>query len=266
MRWIYRAQDANGDGGVSHSYLIGTGWMRSYPETTGYIIPTLLNWHATTQDDEPRRRALAMADWELGLQLDSGAIPNLTVFRPADANEVAECWKVVMRLTDRPALLVLTRQAVPTLDRGRLAEADGVKRGAYVLADPPGGDPQVLLLGTGSEVSLCVQAHEMLTRDGIPSRVVSMPSWELFDEQPREYRDAVLRPGVTARIAVEAAATMGWERYVGAKGRVIGMRSFGASAPYPDLQRRFGLTPDHVVAAARQVLEDAEGVQASRRS
>ncbi len=182
------------------------------------------------------------------------AIPGLIVLRPADANEVAECWRVILPLTDRPALLVLSRQAVPTLDRKRFASAAGVARGAYVLTDAPGGAPELILIGTGSEVSLCVKAHEALAQDGFRSRVVSMPSWELFDEQPREYRDAVLPPGVGARIAVEQGAAMGWERYVGAGGLTIGMRTFGASAPLVDLQRKFGFTAEHIVAAAEQLL------------
>jgi transketolase len=195
------------------------------------------------------------------------AIPGLIVLRPADANEVAECWKVILPLTHRPALLVLTRQAVPTLDRTRYAAAAGVAKGAYVLADAPGSVPEVLLIGTGSEVSLCVKAHEALLAEGIRSRVVSMPSWELFDEQPREYRDAVLPPNVTARIAVEQAAVMGWERYLGPGGRAIGMRTFGASAPLADLMRKFGFSPDHIVAAAEELLgrtRHAAGVE--RRS
>jgi transketolase len=193
------------------------------------------------------------------------AIPGLIVLRPADANEVAECWRVILPLTDRPALLVLTRQAVPTLDRSRYAAAAGVARGAYVLADPPAGAPEVLLIGTGSEVSLCVKAHEALAKEGLRSRVVSMPSWELFDRQPREYRDAVLPPGLTARIAVEQGGAMGWERYVGSEGRVIGMRTFGASAPLADLQRRFGFTVEHVVAEAEQLLGRAGRVVGAQR-
>jgi transketolase len=187
------------------------------------------------------------------------AIPNLIVLRPADANEVAECWKVILPLTDRPALLVLTRQAVPTIDRSRYAAASGAARGAYVLADPPSGPPELILIGTGSEVSLCLKAREALAKDGVRSRVVSMPSWELFDHQPREYRDAVLPPGLTARIAVEQAGALGWERYVGAAGRVIGMHSFGASAPIADLQRHFGFTPEAIVAAAEELLGRAAG-------
>jgi len=182
------------------------------------------------------------------------AIPGLIVLRPADANEVVECWKVILPLRDRPALLSLTRQALPTLDRTRYAAAGDVARGAYVLADPPGSAPELILIGTGSEVSLCVRAHEALVQDGVRSRVVSMPSWELFDRQPVEYRDSVLPPGVTARIAVEMAGSLGWERYVGSAGRVIGMRSFGASAPAADLQRHFGFTPEAIIATAEELL------------
>ena len=182
------------------------------------------------------------------------AIPGLVTIRPADANEVAEAWRVILGLRHRPAALILTRQALPTLDRTRYAQASGLVRGAYVLADAPGGDPEVLLLGTGSEVSLCLSAHEQLEKAGIRSRVVSMPSWELFDDQPVEYKDAVLPPSVTARVAVEQASTLGWERYVGSRGRVIGMKTFGASAPLKELQRKFGFEPDRVAAVAREVL------------
>jgi transketolase len=182
------------------------------------------------------------------------AIPGLIVLRPADANEVVEAWKVIMRQRHRPAALVLTRQAVPTLDRRRYAPASGVERGAYVLADPPAGRAQVLLLATGSEVALALAAHEQLAAEGVRSRVVSMPSWELFEAQDEQYRASVLLPEVTARVAVEQASTFGWERYVGTKGRVIGMKTFGASAPLKELQRKFGFTPDAVVAAAREQL------------
>ncbi|HKQ57042.1 MAG TPA: transketolase [Candidatus Eisenbacteria bacterium] len=181
------------------------------------------------------------------------AIPGLIVLRPADANEAAECWKVILPLTDRPALMALTRQALPTLDRTRFAAASGVARGAYVLADAPGGAPEVILIGTGSEVSLCLKAHETLVGDGVKCRVVSMPSWELFDQQPRDYHDAVLPPAVTARISVEAGAAFGWERWVGPAGRAIGMRSFGASAPTADLQKHFGFQPEAIVATAMEL-------------
>ncbi len=183
------------------------------------------------------------------------AIPGLIVIRPADANEVIEAWKVILQLHHQPAVLVLTRQDLPTLDRTKYAPASGLARGAYVLADAPGGKPEVLLLATGSEVSLCVEAHERLVTEGIRSRVVSMPSWELFDEQDDAYRDSVLPPDVTARVSVEQASVFGWGRYVGSSGKSIGMRSFGASAPLKDLQREFGFTVDRVVAEAKAQLD-----------
>ena len=143
---------------------------------------------------------------------------------------------------------------MPTLDRSRYASASGLAKGAYVLADASGGSPDVLLIGTGSEVSLCVSAHEQLTKEGIRSRVVSMPSWELFDDQPQGYRDEVLPPAVRARVSVEQASAIGWERYVGSAGKVIGMRTFGASAPLKELQQKFGFHQENVVAAAKSVL------------
>jgi transketolase len=185
------------------------------------------------------------------------SIPGLIVLRPADANEVAEAWKVIMRLHHEPAVLVLSRQAVPTIDRSRYAPASGLARGAYVLADAPGGRPDVLLLATGSEVAVCLDAHERLVSEGINTRVVSMPSWELFDDQPREYRDGVLPPEVTARVSVEQASRFGWSKYVGATGHSIGMRSFGASAPLKDLTRKFGFSPEHIMAAAREQAQSA---------
>jgi len=181
------------------------------------------------------------------------AVPGLTVLRPADAAEVVECWRLVMQLREDPVALVLTRQAVPVIDRARFAPASGVARGAYVLADPP-GEPEVLLLATGSEVTLCLSAHEVLARDGIRARVVSMPSWEVFERQPPTYRDAVLPPSVRARVAVEQASTYGWARYVGSEGAIIGMHTFGASAPLKALERKFGFTPDAVVEAAKAQL------------
>jgi transketolase len=160
-----------------------------------------------------------------------------------------------MPLRHQPVALVLTRQALPTVDRTRYASASGLANGAYVLADAPDGRPTVVLLATGSEVSLCVAAHERLAADGIRARVVSMPSWELFEQQSQEYRDRVLPPDVIARVAVEQASTFGWERYVGLGGAIIGMRTFGASAPLKALQKKFGFTPDHLVAAAKQQVE-----------
>ena len=182
------------------------------------------------------------------------AMPNMIVLRPGDANEVVEAWRVILQLQESPATLVLSRQAMPTLDRSKYSPASGVAKGAYVLADAPGGKPDVILMGTGSELSLCVSAYEKLAAEGIHARVVSMPSWELFDKQDATYKDSVLPPSVTARVSVEMAATFGWERYTGTRGRNIGMHRFGASAPIKDLLKYFGFTVDHVVAEARAVL------------
>jgi transketolase len=182
------------------------------------------------------------------------AIPGLVTLRPGDANEVVEAYRYVMQLRHQPAVLVLSRQPLPTLDRRTYAPAEGVARGAYVLADPPGGNPEVILIASGSEVSLAVEAHDKLLAEGIRSRVVSMPSWDIFDNQTREYRDRVLPPTVKARVAVEQASTFGWERYVGSSGHVIGMRTFGASAPLKALQEKFGFEPDRVAAAAKELL------------
>ncbi len=182
------------------------------------------------------------------------AIPGLVVLRPADANEVVEAYRYIMQLRHQPAAIALSRQPLPTFDRGRYASAAGVARGAYVMADAPGGPPEIILIASGSEVSLVVDAHEALTAEGIRSRVVSMPSWDIFEHQPRDYRDSVLPPAVSARLAVEQGSVLGWERYVGPAGRVIGMKTFGASAPLKELQRKFGFEPDRVVAAAKELL------------
>ena len=183
------------------------------------------------------------------------AIPGLVTLRPADANEVVEAYRTVLPFHHEPVALALSRQPLPTLDRKRYADASGVAHGAYVLADSAGaGLPEVILIATGSEVILAVEAHEKLTTEGVRSRVVSMPSWELFDRQPPEYRERVLPPSVRARIAVEQASTLGWDRWVGPEGRIIGMRTFGKSAPLKELQKRFGFEPEHVVAAAHEVL------------
>ncbi len=182
------------------------------------------------------------------------AIPNLVVIRPADANEVAEAYRAVMALAEQPGALVLTRQNLPTLDRTVYAPASGLHQGGYVLADAPDGDPELILIGTGSEVSLCLEACEQLTSEGVKARVVSMPSWELFDAQPAEYRDSVLPPGVTCRLAVEASVEQGWHKYIGCSGRFVGMRSYGASAPYKQLYEHFGITVQNVVAEAKAAL------------
>ncbi len=181
----------------------------------------------------------------------------MIVLRPADANEVAESWRVILAHTDQPACLVLTRQALPTLDRNRYGSASGVAKGAYVLADAPDGKPKVILMATGSEVSLCIDAYEKLSAEGIAARVVSMPSWELFERQDRAYRESVLPPGVTARIAVEQAAAMGWARYVGIgeDAKTIVMQTFGASAPLSDLKKKFGFTPEAGYAEAKQLVK-----------
>src|SRR6202790_4695087 len=182
------------------------------------------------------------------------AMPTMIVLRPGDANEVVEAYKVLIQLRHSPVSLVLTRQALPTFDRTKYAPASGVAKGAYVLADAPGGKPDVILMGTGSEVSLCVEASEKLNAAGVKARVVSMPSWELFERQDAAYKESVLPASVTARVSVEMASTFGWERYVGLKGKMIGMHSFGASAPLKDLLKKFGIETDKVVAAAKEVL------------
>jgi transketolase len=179
------------------------------------------------------------------------AVPGLQVFRPADANEVTETWRIVTALRHEPAALILSRQALPTLDRTRLAPASGVAKGAYVLAEAEGGKPDVILLATGSEVHLALAAREELQAGGISARVASMPCWELFDRQSQEYRDQVLPPSVKARVAVEQASTLGWDRYVGDDGAVVGMHTFGASAPLKQLLVKFGFTPDRVAQVAR---------------
>ena len=183
------------------------------------------------------------------------AIPGLIMIRPADANEVVEAWRVIMKLHREPAALILTRQDLPTFDRTKYAPAEGLAKGGYVMADAADGKPDVILMGTGSEVSLCVQAYEQLKTEGIKARVVSLPSWELFDLQPQAYRDQVLPPAITARVAVEQAATFGWGHYVGTQGTVIGMTTFGASAPLKVLLKEFGFMAEHVVEAAKQQLK-----------
>jgi transketolase len=182
------------------------------------------------------------------------AVPGFITLRPADANEVTEAWRVIMQFRHEPAALVLSRQALPTIDRGKYASAASVAKGAYVLADSPDGKPELILMATGSEVSLCVSAYETLSAEGRKVRVVSMPSWEIFEHQSPEYRESVLPQAVTARISVEQASTFGWSQYVGHAGKSLGMKSFGASAPLKELQKRFGFTPEAVVAAARELL------------
>ena len=186
------------------------------------------------------------------------SIPGLIVLRPADANEVAEAWRVALGLKHEPACLILSRQNLPTFDRTRYAAASGVRRGAYVLADAANGKPDVILMGTGSEVRLCLEVYEKLTAEGVAARVVSMPSWELFEQQDEDYRASVLPPDVTRRVAVEQASTLGWERYTGLRGTILGMKTFGASAPLKELLVKFGFTGDNVYAAAKQQLARKE--------
>ncbi len=188
------------------------------------------------------------------------AIPGLITLRPADANETVEAWRVIAGFRHEPVALILTRQAVPTLDRRKYATADGLRRGAYILADASDGPPEVLLLASGSEVSLCIEAYESLKADGVKARVVSMPSWEMFEHYCRahpDYREQVLPSAVTARVSVEKGSTLGWPRYVGMRGRSIGMATFGASAPLKELQKKFGFTPENVVAAAKEQIAAA---------
>jgi transketolase len=182
------------------------------------------------------------------------AVPGLVVLRPGDANEVVEAYRYILQLRHQPAVIALSRQPLPTFDRSKYASAAGVARGAYVMADAPGGLPEIILIASGSEVCLVAAAHQTLTAQGIRSRVVSMPSWDIFEHQPQSYRQSVLPPNVSARVAVEQGSMLGWERYVGPAGQVIGMKTFGASAPLKELQRKFGFEPERVVAVAKEML------------
>jgi len=182
------------------------------------------------------------------------AIPGLIVFRPADANEVAEAWKVTMKLTDEPVAMILSRQNCVTLDRTKYASASGVAKGAYVLCGDPKAMPEVIIIGTGSEVQICVEAYEKLTTQGANVRVVSMPSWELFEHQSEDYKESVLPSSVVNRISVEQASTYGWAQYVHNPGARIGMKTFGASAPLKELQKKFGFTPEAIISVAREML------------
>jgi transketolase len=187
------------------------------------------------------------------------SMPGLIMIRPGDANEVREAWKVILQLHHEPAVLVLTRQALPTIDRTRYAAASGLTRGAYILADAPNGDPEVILIGTGSEVNLCLEAYEQLKREGVAARVVSMPSWELFDDQDQAYRESVLPPRVKARVSVEEASDFGWAKYTGTDGHNVCIDTFGASAPLKQLLKKFGITADNIVAAAKSQIDRHKG-------
>jgi transketolase len=192
------------------------------------------------------------------------SIPGLLTLRPADANEVTEAWRVIIGLQHQPACLILTRQPLPTFDRKRYAPASGVSRGAYILADGTSEKPKVILIGTGSEVALCLDAYEKLEQEGISARVVSMPSWELFEQQDQSYRECVLPPDIRARVSVEMGSVIGWDRYVGEAGAKVGMHTFGSSAPLKDLLVRFGFTPDKVLAAAKEQIAKFEAAERSQ--
>ena len=231
------------------SFLIFTDYCRAAIRLTAMMeIPVIYIWthdSISLGEDGPTHQPVAHL-------VSLRAMVGMIVLRPADANEVVEAWRIIMTLRDRPACLILTRQAVPTFDRSKLAPASGLSRGAYVLADAADGKPDVLLLATGSEVSLCVAAYEALKSEGIKARVVSMPSWELFEDQSEEYREQVLPARVKARVGVEAASTFGWERYTGREGYTIGVHCFGLSAPGKVVAQHFGFEPEHVVAAAKE--------------
>jgi transketolase len=231
------------------SFLIFTDYCRAAIRLSALMeLPTLYVWTHDSiglGEDGPTHQPIEHL-------ASLRAMPGMVVIRPADANEVVEAYRVILALRERPVSLVLSRQALPTLDRSRYAAAGGLARGAYILADAPGGDPDVLLLATGSEVSLCVTAYEHLAGEGIRARVVSMPSWELFEAQPEAYREEVLPPEVTARVAIEAASPFGWAQFAGPTGTVLAMRSFGLSAPLQVVTEHFGFTAAHVVEAARK--------------
>jgi transketolase len=186
------------------------------------------------------------------------AIPGLVTLRPADANEVVEAYKIIMQFKDEPAVLILSRQPLPIFDRSRFASAEGVARGAYTMADADNGKPQVILIASGSEVQLCVSVYETLRTQGIGARVVSMPSWDLFEKQDQTYRDSVLPPSIKARVTVEQGSTFGWDRYAGCSGAMIGMHTFGSSAPLKDLLAKFGFVADKVLEAALQQMEQSK--------
>ncbi|SEP04668.1 transketolase [Nitrosovibrio sp. Nv6] len=230
------------------SFLIFTDYCRAALRLSAMMeIPVIYIWthdSISLGEDGPTHQPIAHL-------ASLRASPGIVVLRPADANEVVEAWRLIMQFTDRPVCLILTRQSVPTLDRSVYAPASGLSRGAYVLADAQDHNPDVLLLATGSEVSLCVAAYEQLKSEGIKARVISMPSWEVFEDQSQEYRDSVLPPGILARVAVEEASPFGWERYTGFGGRILGVNSFGLSAPAKIVAQCFGFEPSHVVTAAK---------------
>jgi len=230
------------------TFLIFSDYMR--PSLRLSALMKLPVFHVFTHDsiglgeDGPTHQSIEQL---VGLR----AIPGMIMLRPADANEVREAYRVILGLKHEPACIALSRQALPVFDRTRYASAAGLARGAYIMADPPDGTPEVILIGTGSEVQICAAVYEQLRREGVPARIVSMPSWELFERQDEQYRKRVLPPQIRARVTVEAGSVIGWDRYAGASGAIIGMRSFGASAPFKDVLKKFGFTPENVLAAAK---------------
>ncbi|MCO5315412.1 MAG: transketolase [Solirubrobacterales bacterium] len=237
---------------VWSTYLIFTDYARPAIRLSALMEQPVIHWLTHDSiglgEDGPTHQPVEQL-------MSLRAMPNLDVIRPADANEVAEAWRVIMARRDEPIALVLTRQNVPVIDRAKYAPASGLARGGYILADSD-GEPELILIATGSEVELAIEAHEALAADGVRSRVVSLPSWKLFEEQDAGYRESVLPAAVTRRITIEAGATLGWERYAGSEGRIIGMTTFGASAPFKDLREHFGFTAERVVAEARELLGD----------
>lgn len=249
MGAIVNAMTLSGIRGYGATFLIFSDYMRPAIRLSAIMeIPSLFIFTHDSiglGEDGPTHQPIEQL---AGLR----AMPNLVVLRPCDANEVAECWRIIMRTNDRPCCLVLSRQKLPTLDRSKFASAEGAAKGAYVLADAR--PPKAIIIATGSEVELALAARDLLAGSGIAVRVVSMPSWEIFDAQPKSYRDEVLPPDICARVSVEAASTFGWERYVGQTGARIGMTTFGASAPAADVYRHFGITADAVAEAVRAQL------------
>lgn len=237
---------------VWSTYLIFTDYARPAIRLSALMEQPVIHWLTHDSiglgEDGPTHQPIEQL-------MSLRAMPNLDVIRPADANEVAEAWRVIMHRRDEPVALVLTRQNVPVIDRSKYAPASGLARGGYVLADSD-GEPELILIATGSEVELALEAHEELAADGVRSRVVSLPSWKLFEEQDAAYRESVLPPAATRRVTIEAGATLGWERYAGSEGRIIGMTTFGASAPYKDLREHFGFTTERIVSEARELLGD----------
>jgi len=242
---------ANGIAGLGSGFLIFTDYARGAIRLSSIMdIPALHIWthdSISVGEDGPTHQPIEQL-------LSLRAVPGMVVLRPADANELVEAYRVALSLKDRPSEIICSRQALPTVDRTKFAPAAGLAKGAYVLVDAADSKPAVILIGCGSEVSLCLDAWQQLTTQEIKTRVVSMPSWALFDAQDEAYRDAVLPPAVKARVTVEEASPIGWDRYAGRHGVVLGMRTFGMSAPMKVVMEHFGFTVEHVISAAKQAI------------